>query len=385
MNAQEKELLREISQCTKCKFCLSSCPLYDGWIRNAATGKLQSIYYALKYDLPFEVSLRDMLFSCTTCSSCQKTCEKYSTGVKLISALEKARSILVKKGIGPMPAHKKFASHIKREFNPYMEPHSKRMDWISKEDEKILPKKAEYVYFVGCTSSYRQKKIAQDTLKVLKSIGINFTILEDEWCCGSPLLRTGQWSFVKKLANHNIELINSKGADKVITSCAGCYRAFKKDYTTGYANYLNINKYDFQVYHITELLDECLQTGLLKLKELNKKVTYHDPCHLSLHMSLFDSPRNVIKMIPGVNFIEMPKSRENSMCCGAGGGFRAGFPNISINLATRRVKEAESISVDILASACPFCWRNLSDAIKKSESKIQIKDVVELIAENIII
>jgi heterodisulfide reductase subunit D len=266
-----------------------------------------------------------------------------------------------------------------------MEPHSKRMDWISKEDEKILPKKAEYVYFVGCTSSYRQKKIAQDTLKVLKSIGINFTILEDEWCCGSPLLRTGQWSFVKKLANHNIELINSKGADKVITSCAGCYRAFKKDYTTGYANYLNINKYDFQVYHITELLDECLQTGLLKLKELNKKVTYHDPCHLSLHMSLFDSPRNVIKMIPGVNFIEMPKSRENSMCCGAGGGFRAGFPNISINLATRRVKEAESISVDILASACPFCWRNLSDAIKKSESKIQIKDVVELIAENIII
>ena len=340
------------------------------------------MYYALKYELPFDASIRDIIFACTTCSSCQKTCEKHSTGAESVPAIEKARRILVRKEIGPMPVQKKFAVHIQREFNPYMELHSKRLDWISKEDRRLLPKKAEYVYFVGCTSSYRQTRIAHDTFKVLKEIGLSFTILEDEWCCGSPLLRTGQWDFVKKLANHNIELINKTGAEKVLTSCAGCYRTFKKDYTSEYAHYLK-TKYDFQILHITELFEEALKKGGLKLKELNKKITYHDPCHLSLHMSLYDSPRNILKMIPGVDFTEMPKNRENSACCGAGGGYRAGFPESSINLSVKRIREAESISVDVVSSACPFCWRNLSDAIKKSKSKMQMKDIVELVAENI--
>jgi len=382
MENLKKELLTELSQCTKCKFCLTSCPLYKGWIREGATGKLQAMYYALKYDLPLDNSLRDMIFACTTCSSCQKTCENYSTGVKSVLAIEKARRILVNKGIGPTPQEKKFANHIEREFNPYMELHVKRLDWLPRQERSFLPKRAEYLYFVGCTSSYRQIKIAQDSVNVLKRIGLDFTILQDEWCCGSPLLRTGQWDFVIKLAQHNISEIKKTGAHTVIFSCAGCYRAFNKDYTSDYHDFLK-SDYDFKTLHMTGLLEDALRTKKLELKNSDKTITYHDPCHLGLHLSIYDTPRNVLKYLPGTRFVELPKNRENSVCCGAGGGYRASFPDSSIDVSVNRIKEAEEISADILASACPFCWRNLSDAVNNLKSKVQIKDIIELVAENI--
>jgi len=298
----------------------------------------------------------------------------YVDSVKLVEYL---RSEMVKKGFG-VPIHLKFGEHIEKEHNPYMELHQNRWDWLPFKKEK-LPKTAEYVFFVGCTSSYRQKQIAKATVNILEKLGLDYTVMcrpgMDEWCCGSPLQRTGQEDKAKTVAEHNLEAIKKTGAKKVITSCSGCYKMISKDYKELYDL-----DYDFEIVQSVQFLLDLVKKGELEFANpVNMKVTYHDPCHLGRHMGVFEAPRELLKSIPGIELVEMERNREYAWCCGAGGGVRAAYPDITMFASTNRIKEAEDTGADALVSACPFCWRGLHDAIEEKGSKLEIFDVVELV------
>lgn len=130
------------------------------------------------------------------------------------------------------------------------------------------------------------------------------------------------------------------------------------------------------------MLWELIKKGELKFsREYKKVVTYHDSCHLGRHCGVYEAPREVLKSIPGVKLVEMERVREAAWCCGAGGGFRAGYPEVSLSVARERLREAESLGVEVLTSTCPFCWKNLNDAIKETNSGMVMKDIVEIVSE----
>jgi heterodisulfide reductase subunit D len=232
------------------------------------------------------------------------------------------------------------------------------------------------LYFPGCMATYRAKDIAKSTIELLKKADVEFILLgEEEWCCGSVMLRTGNVDVGKDMMEHNVDAINKSGADVVVTSCSGCFRTLKQDYEqmTG--------SLDFKVKHVLELLVDLIDKGSLKFPETKLKVTYHDPCHLGRHSGLYDVPRDILKSVPGLELVEMARSRQNARCCGAGGGVRAGFKELSDQMADTRIKEAEETGADVLTSACPFCTFALREAAERNDSKIRVLDMPELLME----
>jgi heterodisulfide reductase subunit D len=337
--------------------------------------------YEEKFSLEDEIA--DILFACQTCGNCSTQCI-YPIKDSILKIIEATRAEAVKAGVTLPGRQREFGVHLGKEHNPYLEPHSKRWEWLPKDTN--LPEKSEMVYFVGCTSAYRQKVLAQDTVEVFKKAGLDFTIMKDEWCCSSPLLRTGQWETdyvsASKIAQHNVEEAKKTGAKKIVTTCSGCFRTWKKDYLEEYDWLLN-SKHDFEVIHTTQLLEKMIKNGEVELSnEVNMKVTYHDPCHLGRHMWVYDSPRNVLKAIPGIELVEMPRTRENAWCCGSGGGVKSGYGDWSVEVANERIKEAEKRGVEAIVSACPFCWRNLDDAINKYNSNLKMYDVIQLVRKS---
>ncbi|MGQ9720487.1 MAG: (Fe-S)-binding protein [Candidatus Jordarchaeum sp.] len=322
--------------------------------------------------------LLKIIYSCTLCGNCEKQCQTDILNEHITQIIETLRERAVESEVGPPPKQREFGEWTRNEHNPYLEPHAERLSWLPF-DKSELPEKADTVYFVGCTSSYRQKKIAAATANILKKLGTNFTILEDEWCCGSPLLRTGQSEIAKTCAEHNIEVLKKAEAKQVITSCAGCYRTLTKDYKEKYGL-----DYDFKVVHSPELFLSLIESGELELeKPVNMKVTYHDPCHIGRHMNIYDTPREILEKIPGVELVEMERNRENAWCCGAGGGVKSAFNDLAMFAAEERVKEALKTGADAIVSTCPFCWRNLEDAIEAGNYDLKMYDIVELIWESI--
>ncbi|MHA1382844.1 MAG: (Fe-S)-binding protein [Candidatus Helarchaeota archaeon] len=298
--------------------------------------------------------LLDVLYTCTGCGACKEQCHELS-GVQIdhIELFEEMKAYIVSKGWGPLPKHAEFAKSIYKNHNPYNEPHEERFDWLT----EPITDDAPVVYFVGCTSSYRQQNIAKATVKVLKASNTPIKVLrQEEWCCGSTLIRTGQIDKIKEIASHNIEALKSIGAEKVIFSCAGCFRTFKEDYPNlGF-------KLPFKVKHTTQFFLELIRKNKLKLKMLPQDVTYHDPCHLGRHARVYKQPRKIISKI--AKFHEMPRNTTDSFCCGAGSGVRAAYPEFSKWVCKNRLDEVDEIGAKILISACPFCENNFKETVK---------------------
>ena len=200
------------------------------------------------------------------------------------------------------------------------------------------------LYFRGCTAREKQTDISKATEKLLKKAGVDYHTLDDEKCCGSVLLRTGFLKEAEEQIRRNSEVL--KG-EKVITSCAGCYKTLRDDYE------------GLDVIHISQLLDELIKDGKLEFSKKDLDVTYHDSCHLGRHGDVFDEPRNVIKSV--ANLIEMENIRESSLCCGAGGGVKSAYPEIANQMAEFRIDQAKETGCKTLVTPCPFCKLNLEN------------------------
>ena len=200
------------------------------------------------------------------------------------------------------------------------------------------------LYFRGCTAREKQTNIQKATEFLLNNAGIDYYMLDDEKCCGSVLLRTGFESEAKEQIKRNAEIF--KG-EKILTSCAGCYKTLKEDYE------------DLDVIHISQLLDELIRVGKLDFTKKDLDVTYHDSCHLGRYLNVFDEPRSVVEAV--ANLVEMENIRENSLCCGAGGGVKSAYPEIADQMANSRIAQAKDTGCEILITSCPFCKLNLEN------------------------
>jgi len=372
-----KEIIHRCFRCGYCKFTHTysdfNCPSYakHGFETYSTGGRMWLIYALINGDIEWSEHVSDILYACSTCGNCVENCRFDKFNDFLVDIIEAARAEAVKEGF--CPEKQKFLLERTTNpeyYNPYAEPNSTNEELKSKYN---LPDKAEYVYFIGCTSNYRQQSLRDATLRFLKDAGIDFTLI-DEHCCTSPLLRTGQIAPVKEFMNYNVEQIKKVDATKVITSCAGCYRTLKVDFEKQGV------EMDIEIYHTAELVKQLLDEERIAFSsEFNKTVTYHDPCHLGRHAGVYEVPREVYKSIPGLKFVEMRRIKGNAWCCGAGGGVKIGYPDWALEISNERIEEAKETKAQVLSSTCPFCKTNLSDANKEYNGGLEVLDLIEIL------
>ena len=220
------------------------------------------------------------------------------------------------------------------------------------------------IYFRGCVAREKLQKIGRSTENILKHAGIDYKIVEDERCCGSFLLRTGFVEDAKEVMKNTLKEI---GDEKVLVSCAGCYKTFKEDYK-------ELLGVEIDVMHTSKLFCELIEKEKIEIEFIDKKITYHDPCHLGRHMEEYDAPRKIISKT--ANLVEMKRNREKSRCCGAGAGVKSVYREITEEIARARLKDAEKIDAEILITTCPFCILNLDSACLYDKYVLDISEIV---------
>jgi heterodisulfide reductase subunit D len=237
------------------------------------------------------------------------------------------------------------------------------------EDRKLL-------YFVGCLPSYWATEIPNAVVKILKFSNVAFSVLgPDEMCCGAPLLRFGERDYFENLARHNVNMIEKLGAETVVTSCPACYRTLKFEYPE------LTRRSNFDVKHVSEILFDLIKEDKLKLTNERKlKIAYHDPCELA-SSKLFEPPREVIRSVPNIDFIKLDREKEETWCCGGGGGvLRSLFPELAFSMGGELVKEAASKGAERLITSCPLCLVHLKQTARKMMSGLKVEDISVFIA-----
>ncbi len=408
--------LIELDACTSCGECLRWCPVYDqdatenivprrkvidflkiARDQNGILGKImrsEKTPDALKAFLKKLFNYREItgkevesfvanLYECSTCGQCEEICPAH---IDTVNLWEDLREIIVSAGYGPLDPQKALEKSVKAYDNPWQQPRAGRTKWSRRaKKDKLIPNEprsvtkngAKVLLFLGCTASYdaNVKQVAINTVNILEALDVDYgTLGKDEKCCGSVLLRMGDPEY-KRLFEENIEQFNNLGIETLISSCAGCFKTILQDYP-------KVGKLNFEVLHTVEYLVRLLRQGQLKFPySVNRTVTYHDPCHLGRACRVFEAPRIIMDAIPGLKLIEMPRNRQYSRCCGAGGGLKAGYPDIQNKMAQRRVKEAEETGADELVSCCPFCYQGLQVGINALGSHLVMKDMSAYVSE----
>jgi len=424
-----EELTDKIWRCTACGNCKAAwnygpppefgeiCPamVEFGFEGNAASkGKMAFARGILDGSLPWTDDLLQDMYQCTVCAGCQSQCELDHKPF-IPEIIEAMRRKAVEDGVGPMPNQKVIVQSMRSFNNPYQGPRRARLDWAKpfkkagKPLKNIMKEPAPVLYYVGCTGAYNlpTRNVPQATARIFQKLGIDFGILgEDEICCGSTSMRIGDAKAFERVAEFNMELFkklhDEQGVNTIVTSCAGCFRAIKKDYSL-------CKDYDkmfegIKVIHTVDFLYEMFKEGKLKFKkEVPWKVTFHDPCHTGRHLikfeidedgsklwegayiqenledCLFDVPRDMLQAIPGIEFVEMERIRKDSYCCGGGGGCMTGFADWAAKNAAKRVEEGLSVGAEKMVSICPFCHYNINAGAALLEREQILYDLVELI------
>lgn len=347
-----------MKECIKCGLC-NICPVFrvEKIESVSPRGKI-IILNEIDKKIKIDAQLLKDFYKCSLCGLCEVYCP---AGIRLTEFWEKKREEFVERKMAPLSVHKKLRDMTYRDFNPYGGKQERRAEWL-----EFSVGKSKTLYFAGCTASYKLQNIAKATANVLNKLGIEFTVLgSSEFCCGSPFLRTGQKDLGRFLFEKNIRAWQKAKIEEIITSCPGCYKTIAENYPKMAKN-LGYD-FNFEIKHISMVFSEVKGN-------LGFKATYHDPCHLGRHMGVYEEPRRVIRNV-GVKLVEMDRNREFSLCCGAGGGLRSQFKEISIAICEERIKEAIS-KADTLITSCPFCEYNFS---RVGKDRIRVLDLSELV------
>jgi Fe-S oxidoreductase len=389
-----KELM-DLDACTECGRCSEVCPatttqkalspmkmildLQDNLIQYGPTyAKKNGESPEITKKMVGESVLDDELWGCTTCLACQQACPVYIEHIPKI--IEMRRHLVLEETRFPTELTTTFRN-LENNGNPWgiaIEDREKWTEGLEVPKIREVNKEVDFLYWVGCAGAYdaRSQKVSRALIQILNAAGVSYAILgKEETCNGDPARRSGNEYLFDMLAQQNMETLNRYKFKKILTTCPHCFHTLAHEYPQFGSNY--------QVVHHADLLNELIQSGRIKLsKPINQKITYHDSCYLGRHHGIYDSPREVLSALPGVELEEMPRNRENGFCCGAGGGrmwMEENQPKVNHN----RIEEAARLNPDLVSSACPFCSTMLSDAInetKRNES-MENKDIVLLVLE----
>ena len=377
------DIVHRCFRCGYCKFTSDytdfNCPTYRkfGFETYSPGGRMWLIRAWLNDEIKNSKRFQEILFSCATCANCVEHCV-FTFSEDLVNIFISAREEMVNEGIIPPPV-RDYLKNIKINGNPYKEPAADRGKWAEGLPVETY-RDQEYLFYVGCVGSYdeRAKKIARSVGNLLLKAGVSIGILGDkENCDGNEVRALGEAGLFQFLAEQNIASFKDLGAKKIITLDPHAFNVFKNDYP-GLGG-------KFEVYHYTQVLAPLMQADKISLKECNAKVTYHDPCYLGRHNAEYNAPREILKAVPGLELVEMERSKGNAFCCGGGGGnfFTDILGGGEDSPARIRVKEALDTGVEIIAVACPQCAKMLDDAVKAEEldDRLAVKDVAEIVTD----
>jgi Fe-S oxidoreductase len=382
-----KNIVHRCFRCGYCKFTGDysylgfNCPVYNKYrLESYSPGGMMWLIYAalVKGELNPSEHLSTILYSCTMCRNCVEEC-KFKFHEDIVNILKAAREEMVGKHLVPSMVNR-FLTNVYDYGNPYRELRGNRGNWAEDTKIKQYEKGDEFLYYVGCVGSYdtTSQKAARALGSVLLKAGLSFGILGNrELCDGNEVDMLGEKELFEFLREENTQMFKELGVKKVVMLSPHSYNALKNSYSN-----------EFEVFHYTQLLRDLIKSGKLDVsKGFKAKVTYHDPCFLGRYNNEYDAPREILTAIPGIELIEMERNRENSFCCGGGGGnFYTDVLGSGKDSPSRiRVREAYDTGANILAVACPICMMMLEDAVKTEglEDELIIKDISQIVEESL--
>jgi len=328
----------------------------------------------------------EQIWYCTTCRACLEVCPVY---IGALDPIRRVRTAEIEEGSRVSPLLTKSLETLYMFNNPWERSKKKRSEWPEGLNVPDLTEgaQADLCYFVGCTTSFdtRAQKLARSFVKIMNRAGISFgTLGQKETCCGDIARRVGEEGLFDEQVKKTIDLFKQYNITDVVTSSPHCFNLFKSEYPV----YQELKTPDkgtsFRARHYTQVLKELMDGGLIKpLKPLNIRVTYHDPCYLGRYNHIYETPRRIIKSIPGVSLVEMVHYGPDSLCCGGGGGRMWQELEGEKKLSEVRIREAADTGADVVITACPYCLIMLEDARKTAgfEGRLRVMDLNELIAE----
>ena len=360
----------ELKLCYQCGLCTGVCP----WniVRSFPVRRI--MHQAQLGLVDFE---DEDMWLCVTCRACVERCPR---NVNIIDVMGALRRSIIELGVAKVPDSLRITlKNISGTGNPLGEPPENRTNWAKDLDIKEYTEGTEWLYYIGSVASYDPKlqRTPRAIVNLFNKAQVDFGILGNRGTySGESVRKAGDEQLFRTLAQTNISIFKELGVKKIVTTSPHSYHTFKNEYPELDGN--------FEIVHYSQLLAELIKEGRLKpTKELNKKVTYHDPCYLGRHNGIYDEPREVLHSIPGIELVEMPRSRENSLCCGGGGGGIWMETKKGERFANIRLEEAIEADTGTLAVACPYCMSMFEDSLLTMDKGniIEIKDIAELIQE----
>ena len=415
-----------MQRCTRCSYCkwvlwdhlkswrfAKGCPSigYNNFQSYSAGGRLAVALSLLDGMINYTDGVLDIVYQCQMCGACDVACKICRYDMEPLATLHELRARLVEDG-QLLPMHMFIIDNLKKEDTMIAgKVKADRGKWAEGLNIKDLTKeKAEVAFHAGCRLSYDEElsKVAKAAVTLFKNAGVDIGIMgKEENCCGGRAYEIGYKGEFSKYATNNVEAWTNAGVKTVVTSCSDGYWAFKRLYPEMGCK--------IEVLHTVELIERLIKEGKLKFtKTIPKVVTYHDPCHLGrqgepyipwkgvekriygqmlVHEpkkprfngvnGIYDSPRTILNSVPGLELVEMERIRENAWCCGAGGGVIDTYPELCSWTVTERVEEARATGAEAIVTACPWCERNFIDAIEKSDIKMKVYDIMEVVQQAI--
>ncbi len=405
----------EASQCVKCGICQSECPTYiaTGDEAMVARGRLALLEAVAEGDLKFSSGIADRISKCTSCLSCVTNCPRGIDPVKIINAakgeyFEKNGSDFISKmvfkylgnnerSLYPLfklmgMAGNLFYSRIPaegwlKEFLPFVKDGIKKnfpqFGKRNLKDElpeivKVKNPKMRVVFFTGCMTDFVFQEAGHSIINILKANNIETIIPKDVGCCGAPAYYMGDHKTALNLANNNFNILSQLNPDYIIINCATCGSVLKSVYNI----LLNVNG-DFSVFadkviDINKFLHDHVDIKHDKKYFSGKKirVTYHDPCHLKRGQNVCSEPREILKSLPWVDFVEMDAP---CACCGGAGGFNLKHYDLSLEIGKRKAESIKQTGADVVATGCPSCQMHIMDVLNRAGYNRPVLHTVELL------
>ncbi len=342
---------------TSCGFCERKCPVYQILKKKTFTsrGRNRAILGIIEGKVKPSQELAEAYYQCMLCGCCERWCALPDTNIE-----KELRQYLIEEGF-EIPKHRENVENVMRFGNPFG---VADLDKWREGIEFSTSDKTSTLFFAGCTMPLRQPETLRRAVHIIGPG--NLSVMEDEICCGSYVSRTGYEKQYKELTDRFLEFVDRNGIKEIITACPGCYTTIKEK--------LKDRKPEISVVHITQKIQKMLENGELRVKRRLGRTTYHDPCHIGRLEGIIDEPRLILEKIS--DFTEIKNSGYDSNCCGAGGGVRAAYPELSREIGKKRMEEAKATGADILVSSCPFCENQF-----RSVGGMEVMDIVDVVWE----